>query len=168
MTPEQFQHTLDRLGCALDGWPDAERIPAQALLDASPEARRHLDQARMVQRIMTAHDPARSISGDALQRVQAAVMLRLPPQNIRLQPPSAAPHAAPYPVNGWIGKIRRNLAQALHMNPTTLIWAPRLAMSVALAAGLGVMVGDLVPETTAHLAPLQMLTSTTSPLPMDM
>lgn len=150
MTLNQFSAALDRLGCALDRWPSAERQAAERLLATSAEAMRLLAQAALVETFVCDHDPAKAIGPDALVRLTNSVMARMP--------------ARPAPRRAWL----RQLMDGIRLGGgTAREWAPRFAISMAAAAMLGLVAGNLLPSPDEQLSTVDLLALSNTYLPLD-
>ena len=57
MTVGEFSDLLDRLGCDLAHWPEAQRRAAEALLESSPEATEALAEALSLAEAVKAGQP---------------------------------------------------------------------------------------------------------------
>jgi hypothetical protein len=71
MDVTEFEDLIDRLGEDLSLWPDDRRLPAEALLEQSADARTLLDQARALRSALAA-PPVRAPAGLADRIVAAA------------------------------------------------------------------------------------------------
>lgn len=151
MILSQFMDALDRYGSVLDLWPAAERSAARALLANSPEAVSELAAAQRVEAFIRDNDPAAALGPDAVVRLTNVVLARLP--------------ARPQPrVSPWRGILVR-----IGLSGPRLEWAPRFAMSMAVAALLGVAAGDrLVDSTTQRVSASELLAMSNSYLPLDL
>ena len=74
----QFQDDLDRYGARLEDWPDAVRAQAQALIDASAEARMLIDAAKVLWDSSKAA-PVKAPAGLA-QRIVKTALEQSPPK----------------------------------------------------------------------------------------
>ena len=99
MTLKRFKSLADSYGGKLGRWPEESRRDAEALLSSSEEARRILDEARMIdETIGVARDHATSHAAnapdsEALARLRAAVARRLE---------VAPPRQRPNPLLEWL------------------------------------------------------------------
>jgi hypothetical protein len=153
MILSQFMDALDCYGSALEQWPDSERRAAEALLAISPEAVAELAAARRVEAFVRDNDPAATLGPDAVVRLTNTVLARLPAQA-----------RAQQRVSPW-----RDLLGRLGLSGPRLEWAPRFAMSMAVAAVLGVAAGDhLLNSTTQQVSASELLAMSNSYLPLDL
>lgn len=151
MTLDQFIGGLNRWGAALAQWPEGERAAAMTLLEASAEARDAMAEAVRVEAFVQAHDPACALEPDALVRVMNSVMARLPA-------------ATPSRRSWWTA-----LAERLGLGGAGREWAPRFAMSTAVAVVLGLLVGDRLPyNDSPNLSPMEALAMSTAYNPLDL
>lgn len=151
MNLSQFITALDRYGSALDRWPPAEGEAAHRLLASSPEAAAELAEAARVEHFIRSNDPAAAIGPDAVVRLTNMVLARLPAQPNRTVP-------------RWESLLRR-----LGLHGARLVWAPRFAMSMALAALLGLAAGDRLTSVNAQqVSPTELLSMSNSYLPLDL
>lgn len=151
MTLDQFTQLLDRHGSGRAHWPASLRAGAEALLAASPEAAALLRQAERVEAVMRAHDPGRELGQDAVIRLSNSVLSQLPPTGARRRP-------------RWQAALER-LGTALGAGRE---WGPRLAVSMAAAAMLGMVTGGLLPTSDARpMSATELLAMTTTYLPLD-
>lgn len=143
MTPREFAAALERWGADMARWPEAERAAAVCLLDRSAEARTRLREAARLEGFIRANDPAGGLDAAALARVERCVRARLPA--------SAPRRGGP----GWPEVGRR--------------WLPRFAVSIATAAALGLIIGDLLPVYADRPgSPIEALVLLNAYLPLDM
>lgn len=151
MTLNQFADALDRWGSALAHWPERDRDAAFALLEVSLEAQDMMAEAVRLEALVLAYDPAQAIGQDALVRMMNSVMARLP---------AAAP-----PRRSWWAALQDQLG----LHGATREWAPRFAMSMAVAVVLGLLVGDRLPyNDSQQLSPMETLAMSNTYVPLDL
>lgn len=164
MKLEQFSALVDAYGSRPEHWPRALRGEAGRLLGSSPQAAALLARAERLDRLVVdwATGTEAEIGDAEVERVVDAVMARLPAQAGL----SAATGASPGALSSrrWLGVIEWGLA-SLSIGRE---WAPRFALSLVVAVGLGLVVGSVVADRTqASYTSVQMLTmarSSYSPL----
>lgn len=150
MTLDQFIGGLNRWGAALAQWPEHERAEAMTLLEASAEARDAMAEAVRVEAFVRAHDPGRAVDRDAVVRMVNSVMAHLP--------------AAPPPRSWWAA-----LQDWSGLGGSGREWAPRFAISMAVAMVLGLLVGDRLPyNDSQNLSPMEALAMSTAYNPLDL
>lgn len=150
MTLDQFDALLDRHGARPEQWPAEERDDARQLLASSPVAAARLAEAERVERFLHSFDPGKEVGQDALLRLSNSVFAKLPAKPVRHHP--------------WWRAALDHLGMALGAGQE---WGPRVAVSVAAAAILGLVTGGLLPtgETqTSSAAELLAMSNTYSPL----
>lgn len=150
MTLDQFLAGIDRWGADLAQWPEDERMGAAVLLETSPEARAARLAEVNLEAIIRLSDPANAIGQDAVRRVINSVMAQLPE-------PTQARHSWGAALWEWLGLagIGRE-------------WLPRLAVSMATAAVLGVVVGNsLGAAQVQQLSPIEALAMANTYIPLD-
>lgn len=150
MTLNQFTALLDRHGSRQDQWPAPERAAAEHLLATSPQAAAELAEAERTERFMRAFDPGKQVGQDALVRLSNSVFAKLPPQRVQRHP--------------WWRVALDHLGTALGAGRE---WGPRVAVSVAAAAMLGLVTGGLLPtgdSQTSSAVELLAMSNNYSPL----
>lgn len=150
MTLDQFDALLDRHGALPEQWPAEERAAARQLLAASPAAAARLAEAERIERFMRSFDPGKEIGHDALLRLSNSVFAQLPAQRVQRRP--------------WWRAALDHLGAALGAGQE---WGPRVAVSVAAAAVLGLVTGGLLPtgeSQTSSAVELLAMSNTYSPL----
>lgn len=151
MTLSQFIDALDRYGSALDRWPPAERDAARRLLEQSAEATVEWTEAVQLEQFIRGNDPATAIGTDAVIRLSNAVMARLPAQPRRRQ------------------GLWKRLLLDFGLHGSNLVWVPRFAMSMAVAALLGFAASNHLTDTAAQqVSAAELLSMSTSYLPLDL
>lgn len=151
MTLDRFTELLDRYGSQREQWPAPERAAAEHLLATSPEAATTLAHVKRIEALMQAHDPGREVGQDALVRLSNSVLAKLPPMGMRRRP--------------WWQAALDHLGTALGAGRE---WGPRLAVSVAAAAMLGMVTGGLLPTGEAQpMSAAELLAMTHTYLPLD-
>lgn len=128
MTLDQFGALLDRHGAQPEQWPAEERDSARRLLASSPAAAARLAQAERIERLMRDFDPGKEVGQDALLRLSNSVFAGLRDKPVRRRP--------------WWRAAFDHLGSALGAGQE---WGPRVAVSVATAAILGLVTGGLLP-----------------------
>lgn len=152
MTLNQFTELLDRCGSRREQWPASLRADAEHLLAVSPEAAAALTQAERMEAFMRAHDPGREVSQETIVRLSNSVLARLPTMGARRRP--------------WWRAALDHLGTALGAGRE---WGPRLAVSVAAAAMLGLVTGGLLPTRDAQpMSAVELLSMTNTYLPLDL
>lgn len=152
MTLDQFTDLLDRFGSRPDQWPAPERTAAEQLLAASAETAARLRQAQRVDSLMHRFDPGGVIDQAAVIGLSNSVLARLPPMGARRHP--------------WWRAALDHLGTALGAGRE---WGPRLAVSVAAAAILGLVTGGLLPTgDTQELSAVELLAMSNTYLPLDL
>ncbi|MGE5517210.1 MAG: hypothetical protein ACM31D_15505 [Bacteroidota bacterium] len=151
MTFDQFTAMLDRYGSQRDQWPAAERAAAERLVATMPQAAAALAEATRIDRLMRAFDPGREVGEDAVIRLSNLVLANLPPQQVRRHP--------------WWRAALDHFGTALGAGRE---WGPRVAVSIAAAAILGVVTGDLLPTDDPQISSaVEMLAMSNTYLPLD-
>lgn len=150
MTLDQFDALLDRHGARPEQWPGEARDAARQLLASSPAAAARLAEAERIERLMRGFDPGKEVGHDALLRLSNSVFARLPAKPVRRRP--------------WWWAALDHLGTALGAGQE---WGPRVAVSVAAAAILGLVTGGLLPtgeSQTSSAVELLAMSNPYSPL----
>lgn len=151
MTLSQFSAGLDRWGAGLAHWPECERRAATSLLESSAEAQAMIIAAVRLEAFIRVHDPAQAVGDDALLRVMNSVMAGLPKG-------APARRCGLAGLREWLGSMDGGRE-----------WLPRLAMSVATAAVLGLVVGDhLVVNGGQQVSPIEALAVSNTYMPLEL
>lgn len=151
MTFDQFTAMLDRYGSQQHQWPAAERAAAERLVATTPQAAAALAEAARIERFMHRFDPGRQVGKDAVICLSNLVLANLPPQQVRRHP--------------WWRAALDHLGTALGADRE---WGPRVAVSIAAAAILGVVTGGLLPTGDSQVSSaVEMLAMSNNYLPLD-
>jgi hypothetical protein len=110
VTMERFEELLDAYGAAPERWPDAEREPAERLLEQSAAARALWHQSADLDRLLDT-EPAASPSPGLAARVLAAAPPRRPRRIWRRVLVAAVPLAAAASVALWFAGDREPVHQ---------------------------------------------------------
>lgn len=125
MTPEQFEDALDRHGAHMGSWPPGLSAAARELMATSARAAAMWRQATEIEAFMRTHDPGLGISPERVSRVAGRVMGRI-----------GGGRAPVAPIR------HRRLLSAVRLQVGGVNWVPRLAASVAVGLGFGLMAGS--------------------------
>ena len=139
MTHDQFENALDRYGNDIDSWPPTLRDIARGLLAESPRAVAMWRQASQIEAVLRAHDPGLRVPPEQVRRVLDAVMTRIDHQERRPRP------------------LYLRLLDALQIQVGSVNWAPRLAASVVIGLGVGLMAGSAGLMEGAVVTPFDLL-----------
>lgn len=150
MTLDQFNALLDRHGALPEQWPAEEREAARRLLASSAAAADRLAEAERIERFMRSFDPGKEVGQDALRRLSNSVFAKLPAKPVQRRP--------------WWRAALDHLGTVLGAGQE---WGPRVAVSVAAAAILGLVTGGLLPtgeSQTSSAVELLAMSNPYSPL----
>lgn len=147
MNLDRFADLVTAYGADPVRWPGNERAAAQALAQASSEARRLLQEAASLDAVLM-HAPAPEPSADLASRIMA----QLPPVRV----------AQPRPV------LKATLSDVLAtLFPFRAAWPQFATFAIALSLGIGLGLGgleEIFPEDSAPYA-VQLVIADTSFLP---
>jgi hypothetical protein len=162
MTLRRFRILADRYGAELQRWPERLRPQAQALLQASTEARAIIARARELDEAIAAAGAARDAgiwrgggADSALQRLRTNVTTRLGAMAVK----DAA--AAPIPARA---AARRTDSHSSFGAPSRRTRWVSLATAASIAVIVGFVIGVLYSPTT----PTQELTALLQPAPLQL